>query len=574
MNLGEAIHQIEKSDEEKKRIISSVTSKQGRAFEVFNKYVEGIEDLEYWTRAHHALNIKGGFRPGRARQMVITKMIEALSKSDQKGERAFWNFYRHCVVTCMVKEHFNLNKLLSTNEIKEELHTTENIFKSILKFVDLYEVKDSDLVDLYEMYWFRRVENFTNLITERALDLDVVKKIVKKENGELVERLKVLEANVSTSVVRSTKLEEATSNLSTKVSDLGRELIKAKQELESIQGKITKICNSELQVRPEAKEYKEEKKDKNVALSEDVLKKLEHRLIIKIQTLEKAVKAQDEKLTFIQDSEVKTDSATEAEKNDLSNKNTNAPVEVNKDTLTRNLKKIFPKVEIAPLVACYLGDIIKFNKYIHFENRNLLNAFFEDVLKTPRTVTISAAPSFLTTTDLENEIKKNSVEVEKLDLIIIENYEIGFLDGYLLPYLTYCENGPTIVIVGERDIDSFVLTKINQRFVSVTDNMVLKICSSSDQVLQTATVPSNQLQSNVMSVSQDCSDLKQILYNSGVKLSPALFNLFVQNHNLVEQYFNENVSLQLSYKIVVEPFVCNKYGESRNEVVNELIKDF
>jgi len=119
LKIGEAIKAFDRSSEEEDRILKSVIHGVGKAAEVYSVYSPGCDDDLIWKKAQKILNITG-FRPGKARGIILSRVDKGIKSNNPKSTLIFWMIYFNCVVTYLRKEHPNLNQLLLERDLESD----------------------------------------------------------------------------------------------------------------------------------------------------------------------------------------------------------------------------------------------------------------------------------------------------------------------------------------------------------------------------------------------------------------------------------------------------------------------
>ena len=185
MKIGDAIQTIERSEFERNRILNSISSGIGKPFEIFNTYSIRIRDQSLWASAHKRLQIKG-FRPGKANDLVLSRVTRGIHDNDRKIEPIFWSLYIPSVVSYFNIEHSNLNKLLLEKDLEGDSNSTDSIVKEIMKYIASYDVVTDQIEELYELWWFERIDNLYKLFANQEVNITVVKEIISKSETEKV----------------------------------------------------------------------------------------------------------------------------------------------------------------------------------------------------------------------------------------------------------------------------------------------------------------------------------------------------------------------------------------------------
>lgn len=565
MRLGQYISDLERSSFEHKRIVDSIFTKSGRPYEIFSRYAEKIEDIEYWTKAHSALKIKGGFRPGKARHMVLEKMLHGLSINDRRTENCFWNFYRHCVVDCMEVEHNSLNQLLASCEISGHLHTTESIFTSIISNLSLYQVSDNDLLDLYEIFWFPRFDGIKELISQKPFDIDVVKKIVSQAEKKIEIKIE----NILKEYEEDKKLLAVSNkDITNKIANIHLEL---KGILEKIETRFNDFDRKSIKVETIVEKEKSKiQSPLELEKVHEITRVIETRLKEKIKKIEKDLIA----VSKIREAEKENEDIVA-----LSMKNSRViSVATEKHIISAGLLgKIFPDLVVKHGLEKIVEKMLDEHDCYYVDNLNVAMALWGNKFCTENLHIISASTSLVYKEDFEREVYKNNTNV-KDQILVIQNFDLGFIDGYLVPLLSNqlspLRNAISkIILIPSNNIDSRNTAKILPYAIGINAQSFDVLNRSSFHISAEGFANSLPTEDGlIITISKDCSDLRKVLTNTGVVLPEVLFNLFCKTYNSINEFYDAEDRLIISYELICLPFIKCLYGESKSEVVNKIIK--
>lgn len=169
MKIGKLIQRLECPDVEKIRIRMSITEGVGLPSQIFGKYVSKIDDDKVWRVANNAHGIKG-FRQNKYNPFVIDKIKENIGKGLYKHDSIFWNLYGNCVVAWLKKEKSKLNNFFLSHTHEEDKNDSEHLIKSIAENRIAYDFSKIDILDFYDAYWFKRIENIEELIRHHEIN--------------------------------------------------------------------------------------------------------------------------------------------------------------------------------------------------------------------------------------------------------------------------------------------------------------------------------------------------------------------------------------------------------------------
>lgn len=223
--IGDVIGGIEFSDSEKNRIADSLRSAQGTPYEVFVKHAVQIKDVDFWRRAHKKFKITG-FRDvhPQAKQMVVRRALESLKNTDGSENVEIWPLYRYTIYSYIKDELPELNRLLRREEFNEvDGKTTEQLLSAIKIKMPLYEFKNEEIIKLYDIWGFERIESLETLLNRDSLDIEVVKRLLASEVEQLKSSLQSdidsLETNLNQKLSSSISQVEAASRKTTQIEE-------------------------------------------------------------------------------------------------------------------------------------------------------------------------------------------------------------------------------------------------------------------------------------------------------------------------------------------------------------------
>lgn len=179
MKIGKLIQGLECPEVEKIRIRTSITEGIGLPSQIFGKYVSKIDDDKVWRVANNAHGIKG-FRQNKYNPFVIDKIKENIGKGLYKHDSIFWNLYGNCVVTWLKKEKSKLNNFFLSHTHEEDKNDSENLIKSIAENRISYDFSQIDILDFYDAYWFKRIEDIEELIRHHEINETSINFLAKR----------------------------------------------------------------------------------------------------------------------------------------------------------------------------------------------------------------------------------------------------------------------------------------------------------------------------------------------------------------------------------------------------------
>lgn len=198
--LGDIVSDIEFSDSEKARIAESFKSRNGKPYLVLHDCYSEVRAMDFWSNAHKLLSITG-YRPGKAKETVLRRCLDAADDPGSKANLVLWRLYRRCVHHHMNTELLRLNTLLAKENVPENFDSsTEGVFREITRLAPLYEINQDQIREFYEIWGFARYEGFEGLFQKTGSDLDILKRLFAQENqGTQAKVQKLLDESTSKS---------------------------------------------------------------------------------------------------------------------------------------------------------------------------------------------------------------------------------------------------------------------------------------------------------------------------------------------------------------------------------------
>ena len=179
MKIGTALQTLERSEKEGHRILNAVIEKEGKPFEIYSSFSVRCDNAKLWSKAQKVLNITG-FRPGKAKSIILPRIYQQIKIGNTHAISIFWMLYKQCIVDYLNKESPNLNQLLLQREYEGDPESSKSLLKAIKDSSELYEVSNSQIEDLYEGFWFERVEDLANILSSTRINLSLVKELIHR----------------------------------------------------------------------------------------------------------------------------------------------------------------------------------------------------------------------------------------------------------------------------------------------------------------------------------------------------------------------------------------------------------
>ena len=217
MQLGELAWKIEFQTEEKERIASLLGSKEHLARAIFKKYGQKTKGFKRGSKSLHS-KIKG-FRPGSPayNARAIDHMLADLSRN--KAPNFFWNIYREAVTFFVEEDLPPLHSMMVSAEVKVEDNLTNSehssfFIRSICENASDYDVYDSDVELVYELWPVERLDNYEALLAscpkfDRVKMLEGVLFELSDDFGKLKDELADFAGKSVTKFISKAHLEDS-----------------------------------------------------------------------------------------------------------------------------------------------------------------------------------------------------------------------------------------------------------------------------------------------------------------------------------------------------------------------------
>lgn len=570
MEIGTAILSLDRTQEERRRILNMILVKQGACWQLFEKYAERIDDLDLWNKTQTYLKVKG-FRPGneKAKQLVIKAIHDGLqrkdTKTEQAAEQAFWRLYKRSVAYYFDSEHYSLNQLMGNNNIIGNPEDSKDIFSSIMKYVDLYDVKKESLEVLYEVCWFQRIDNFQEIISNRQLSFEVVTKMMNRLKSQLESQIKkdenlLKDINANIHNIENSQLA--------KNHETNLDIEAMKQKIDhlavSFQNQLSNIVSNEIgQIK-----NKIEKNilEKNQEIDPHVIRSLDQNIASKLKELELELKSK------ISDIESKLNGQTSIS-SVVKDKKTISFDEIRFGEL---FKKINPYFSASASFDKAMKAILLSNQVIIVKSYQLAQVIFESHFKQNMVEVLCATPSWLEVESLKSSIKNIGDESEKI--LLIQSFDLGYIESYLIPFLYLIKESDlhlkVVLIPYSEEMSSKILSKIlnhalviDENFFEVLNKELRDGCFELEDFLNTSI---NEL----VFQDKDSTDLRVLIKNAGANLEDGVFQVFCRHTLLFKNISVHPKHLSLSYTLVLEKYIQSRYGNSKKDQVFGSIRGF
>jgi hypothetical protein len=192
--LGELLG-IDFSTEEKERIGRALTDTESAPARILASSPQLIHDPRFWDRAQRKFGVNG-FRPGAAAAIpkVVGRVLDA-ARSHVNGRSSadwpnIWPLYQRAAGAYLDHNRPALSKLLRNERLQEGAgRQTDQIFRSIVKCMPIYEVPVEHVRELYECWGFQRTDLIEEILSDVAVRADTVRRMIDGELSNLKDEI-------------------------------------------------------------------------------------------------------------------------------------------------------------------------------------------------------------------------------------------------------------------------------------------------------------------------------------------------------------------------------------------------
>ena len=548
MRIGQAIQDLNRSESEAFRITNSIIKGIGKSSEIYNKYSKLNHNKSFWKDAHKRLKITG-FRPGMSNNIILTKIFQGINDNNKVCIFLFWKLYEICVVDFINNEHSNFNQLLLNKEMEGDAESTDQIIKAIMKFIALYEVGTEQIEELYEVWWFERTSNLYDIFSTQELSLDIVREIVLKSERKLSREIESLNKNINklgSTIKDSTHIEQYVKE----VNNLKEYYESLKEDFDIESAQIEKRFVEFIDGKISVIEHKIEKEDPANGSNKD-----DHALEDKISRNEKNISRINSKIEAL--TKVKEHKEKARRKNrDIFNNNI---------TIKENLYKVFDDYSFGDNNSKLLLSILNSFNCFYVESDILFRAVAQDLISSGKIKEIIANPTMIDLSQINNK------GLEEFDIIYIKNINSCFIEGSVIPILQRAnslidKDFPKVFLLHDDELNPSITAKIKSHTLDLSHEWLSEIKDLN------ITEPIKDVNlSNIEEVTSHHREMLRILENSGVKVNQQIFERFVRLFHLLSSSSDERQSMMLSAQGVVFPYIRSSYGDSKAQVVIEIL---
>ncbi len=403
-SLGNVIRDLKFLKSEFVRLGVLLNDKTSLPYQVLSTQYSKINEAKFWASIHKDFLLHG-FRPGKAKMQIFQETLKIAKNPQAKNIQGPLRLYKRCVIDYINYYYKELNNLLLDEKVDpEQILSTEDIFKLIIKKTPLYKVPDKQISGLYEIWGFERVDYFDELLKNKSIDLDMVNQIISKEESQFEQRLK---KELTGSVEKEIKLK--LTNLKEEINSQTSSLVEKKCDLIN------------LNLKKELAELK-----RNPVLNEDFKKTLSQltELSTKVNSLEKLTKEKQSNGHL--SNKVKK------------NKHKEHSYEIIK-LWVDDLKK-HCSTDSTLAYAIFSICMLKSSQVIIVDRFDFLQSLIDQIYNYNQIKQISTHPSWINKNDWEEGVTFIESERNDARLLIINDYDKALQECYLRPVLIHWLN--------------------------------------------------------------------------------------------------------------------------------------
>lgn len=548
MKIGDAIQALTRSELESERFLESIREGRGRPFEVYTTHAINIKEIDIWKFALRRMKISG-FRPGKGNSLVVDRVRDGVCNNDPVSKNVFLELYANSVVYWLQKEHPNLNRLLLEREIEGSSNSTDNIVKEILKYAALYEVESEQIEELYELWWFERTENLSDLFSNQELSFPIVKEIISKSAKKQTDKIDDVSKKVD-----SLELEIEKRN----------NYLELEEELKTLRGAFVDLRNDfDLEVARFQKNQFESVGDRLRGIEEKLDKKKNEGSLETEAHIKRRVGANAEKINSL---DRKIDDLLEEKKKKGKSKKRKETVFNSSKSIKINVSRLIEGHNLDESHADLLRLVLNSFGCFYVHSDFFFRAIAQEILQDGGAKEIISVPSMV---DVSQEL---SIELEGYDLIYLKNIASCFVDGFAIPLLTKSGsqidvNSPKIFVLHDDELNSTYLPKIKKHTVEISADWLMLL-----RDIEVLSPVEGSNSSEIEEISENHKEFRMIFRNSGIEVDQQVFETFVRLSHILKPFVGEEQSIHLSAEATVFEYVRCQYGEMKSQVPIDLIQ--
>jgi len=546
MKIGEAIQSLDRSEDEKVRIVKSIIDGIGKPSEVYGLYASASTNESLWKKAQNILRITG-FRPGKAKNIILSRVDSGIRVNNHQAIKVFWMIYHECIVSYFRNENPGFNQLLLNRDVDGNSDSTEAIFNAISKYSSLYDVTTYQMEVLYELWWFHRVSDTGELFSPDDVGLDVVKELLANNDSKNQKAIKKLGRKIEV-------LESSLSSIN-RDDDASSEILKLRRDLDLLKEDI-KLESVRLEkgiFKQVNKRFVNLEKMVSSGINEADKKELEEKVVKNIENIDglnKKIEGLEKKRE-----ERKADRC--------------ASIVRSETNLVSRLGRFFDVSHNSAKSSLLLKNVLNMQGAFYVSSESLFKAVCGEPLKRKAVKEIVFSPSFYLFS--EEDIS----DFYNYEVLYLRNISSTFIEATVLPLLIKANSSidsdfPKVFVDFDGSINSSTEALIRKNSIDLNSELII-------EVLSLDYLKNPKIEVDLISVDEILSthkDFNKFLKNLDVNLDSVIFERFVKNENIFKQYLSVESAIYLSFKFLVKPYIRSAYGETKCQVIEELLNGF
>jgi len=425
---------IDFSPAEKDRIGRTLADPESNQTRMLESSPRMIRDPEFWGRVQEKFKVNG-FRPGvpDATRKVVKRALAAArahySGSFDVNWPSIWPFYRRAAHAYLRHNRAALTKLLEHERLRAESagSQTEQILRTVVKCLPLYDVPIEHLRELYELWPLERTEHIEDILSDVALRADAVHRMIELGVGTLE---KALHKELATEREQHQRLlREQAQELASVRSELTEIRRYTKNVLSNRRSASLRTRASDISSSPLASPTTDGTRSSTLqqASPQEVDRVSLEPLIARIESLGKQLKSLRSRL----DDDARTSDSGNRVSSRGSSRESPMPTQV------MELWQVALAAAGAPnslkFAQVMLKVVRRSRAFLTREPRLLIELF--TLVPNGQTRVIAASPLWLSDADWKEGFAFLEQEGEGPRLLVIENFDAGLQEAYLVPPL-------------------------------------------------------------------------------------------------------------------------------------------
>ncbi|MGE0188129.1 MAG: hypothetical protein AB7F79_02275 [Steroidobacteraceae bacterium] len=585
MKIFEKIVSIEPSVHEKDRIAKALLDSDTLLYRVFTTAAPSIHDHVFWRRAQKEFKVRG-FRDGNpmAIQMVITRAIEYVRQQSGPQNQASWYkispLYIGSVHAYLAHDLSPLHVLLTNEDYQPGAGTlTEQVLRSVVKSLPLYDATLEQIRELYEIWGFDRTEHANEILANAYVHADALRRVVSSSAGIVRREFASAMATTKSDIYRT--IDQHTSEIESLRIQLKDVQVELHDAVAALPNAASATTNEPSPSHPSLTQNKPANLD-NVAMGPARMQ--QQQLIEAVDALRRRVEGLGKQLKEIRNQHRPTmrtaHPAVESSRSGIQT-----------TTALATIQKWLPTYADAGIVANNVAsawiilELIRRSRVLITDKPALFVSLMAS-LPVGELRRIVASPLWLTDADWKDSLSFISVDDGVPKLLIIEDFDVALQDAYLVPALVgwqsslndQCANR-VVLVPADTELQSVsprlfeIATLLTHDAVHIRDlkrlaSTISDLPPTLEMVHAASTVVGYSRNKNVSSEDQ----LKQYAANYGVSLPTRLVENFVSMYEGLHSFLRSRDAGFVAQQSILMPWIAQSRGEMVSGKLDEALK--